>query len=195
MYSNCNSRVVCSSKNLLTTSPGHFAYRTQLNTELRPDAICAGSGAGLGRSCSSYGASRRTVGGANGIHDPTLIQRSYWSSGCPPNKFTALDDDTLSDPVNWANPEGIALNQGGAMSSFHTRNFQTNYTSVNENPGYVDRALQIGSTWASGYAGLSAVGGNIPERVVSSCRSNSRYRKYENEPISRSSYASYGVSG
>jgi hypothetical protein len=194
MYSNCNSRGVCSSKNLLSTAPGPFAYRTQLNSELHPGAICAGSGAGLGRSCSSYGASRRTVGGVDGIRDPTLIQRSYFSSGCPPNKFTNMED-TLSDPVNWANPEGIALNKGASMSSFHTRNFQTNYTSVNENPRFVDRALQIGSSWTSGYAGLSAVGGNIPERMVASYKVNGKYRKYENEPISRLSYASYGVAG
>lgn len=191
-YINCNNRVACSSKNLLNTSPGYFEYRTALNTVIRPNTICAGSGPG-NLSCSHYGTVRRTVGGLNGIQDPTLIQRSYFSSGCAPSALNEFPD-TLDQPVKWKNQvAGININKGGNLTGFHTRNFQTNYSSVNENPKYVDRFLNVGSSWTNGYHGLNSVDGNKSSRLIESCRINKKYRQLADTGISAASFGSYGI--
>jgi len=181
----------CKSKSCLSETPAQSAYRMAVQAVLRPGTACVGSGPGPGVSCGEYGALRRTIGGRGGIQDPTLVQRSYISSGCAPTRLNDMPD-TQKDPVTWVNPCGAALNKGAAMQSVHTRNSLINYASVNEQ-NVSPYALQIGNRWSSGYHGMSAVGGNISTRLRSACDTEQRFKNAECSYISRGSFGSYGM--
>lgn len=186
----CQNRIFCAAKStLMEESPGFYAYHTQLNTRLRPNAICAG--AANSSICSNYGTARRPVGPdrPNAIKDPVLVQRSYISSGCPPSR---LQDqyESFDDPVVWNNPNRVNTNSERNFN-FHTRNFITSVASVQEQP--VDRYFMFPKNWSDGFAGMNALGGNISEREVARCELNSPYRLFQNSNISRGSYGSYGT--
>ena len=194
MYSDCNNRVLCSSKALLNEErPGIYAYKTSLNSRLHPNAVCVGNGPGVQLTCSGYGALRRKVGGPGGIGDPTLVNRSYFSSGCAPTRFNEMVD-TLGDPVIWKNTHNkVALNKGAGMSAMHTRDFNTSYASVNEYP--VARYNLFPKSWTSGYHGMTAFGGNYNERALATCRANAKFPATAYSPVSRKSYGSFGIAG
>jgi hypothetical protein len=191
----CGLNSTCSSRALIPgESRGEYAYQMQINSRLHPDAVCVGEGPGLGVQCSAYGALRRPVGGPNGIGDPTLVQRSWRSSGCQPG---ALNDmvDTLSDPVSRARvSNGVILNRGaGSMGGYHTRNFQTSVASWGERD--ISAYTLFPNNWADGYIGVNAVNGWIPTRTTASCNANSKYAATAEQPVSSKSYGSYGMYG
>ena len=187
--SQCNSRVQCSSKALLNESNSTYNYVMSPESRLHPNAICVGSGPGMGVTCSNYGALRRDVGGENGIGDPSLIQRSWWSSGCAPGTINDIKD-TLDLPFE-ARGNGVALNKGADLTSFHTRNFQTSQASFQERD--ISSYHLFPKNWSVGYTGLSSVGGFLPSRSIANCGANSRYPATACAPISAYSYGSYGM--
>lgn len=180
-------KVQCGAREYLNTDPGIYNYNTDLSARVHPGATCIGVANGAGKSCSFWGNKRQTV---TQIGDPVLIQRSYFSSGCPPGQFNDIKD-TLSEPTKWINPEGIALNNGACMTSYSTRNFIQNVPQVQEID--TSRYTLFPNMWTSGYHGLNSIGGNKPARQIDLCQSNEKYRKYANEGISKYSYGSYGV--
>jgi hypothetical protein len=189
----CNNRVQCASKSLIPgESLGNYYYQMDLSANLHPDSICVGSGSGAGVTCSNYGALRRDVGGRHGIGDPSLIQRSWNSSGCAPGVLNDIPD-TLGDPSVVVNPNGVALNKGANLTAFHTRNFQSSSTAWNERN--ISDYFMFPKNWSEGYTGLSSVGGNRPSRMSAACLSNSSSRANFNQPISMGSYGSYNVIG
>ena len=188
--SQCNSRVQCSSKALLNENTSTYDYVIAPESRLHPNAVCVGSGSGAGVTCSNYGALRKTVGGPRGIGDPTLIQRSWRSSGCAPG---ALNDvvDTLSLPFEARSVNGVALNKGAEMTAYHTRNFQTSSASFQEKD--ISNYHLFPKNWSIGYSGMSAVGGWRPSRSNASCATTAKFNATANAPISATSYGSYGM--
>jgi len=169
---------------------GYYGYVTNPNSQIRAGSTCVGSGAGANQVCDRSVPTRRPVGGANGIGDPVLIQRSYKSSGCPPTESDFNSPDTLSQHVVFANTD--KWNKGSDMTAFSTRSFQSNAQNVGEKDismYYLTKPTE----WSSGYHGLAGIGENVSTRLVSGCHSASKYARTTNDPLSASSYGSYGM--
>lgn len=184
-------RSQCSSKALLNDySKGQYAYQMTVSSRLHPNAMCVGPGSGAGVTCGRYGALRKDVGGPGGIGDPTLVQRSWKSSGCPPG---ALNDvpDTLGDPASIYNPKCLAPNRGTELTSFHTRNFHSNAAAWNERN--ISNYFLFPKIWSEGYNGIAQVQGWRPTRMIGSCMSSYKYTGAANSPLSKDSYGSYGM--
>lgn len=175
------SRQQCTIQNTPTNTfnEGQFAYNMKIGAHVYPGSSCLGSGAGLGRQCSWYGPLRSTIAATG---DPTLWQRSYISSGCAPTKFNTLPD--APGPVDYSRYQ----NKGDQVNSYHTRNWSSNTESVVEHD--MSQRMMQARSWSDGFAGIDAVGGNIPSRENARCSTNSRFRQTQNQT---NSYGSYGV--
>lgn len=156
-----------------------YAYQTDRNATIRQDSLCIGNGGGLGVMCSKYGAARVT---AAELGDPTLIQRSYMSSACPPSAITHMPD-TQHSPAPGA---------GLGVTSFATRNFFLNTRDVTEK-NMLPLNLFPNSGGAEGYKGLARIHTWIPSREISRCRVNAQASAAACAPLSAQSYGSYTV--
>jgi hypothetical protein len=176
----------CRTKSCLSENAAQSEYRLAVEAMIRPGAICVGSAQGPGVSCSNYGELRKPINGPDGVIDPSLVQRSYISSGASPTKWNDMPD-TQKDPIIWINNCGADINKGAGLQAIHTRNSLVNYASVNEQ-NVSPYALQIGNRWADGYVGMSSVGGNISTRQNSACETDQRFKTTEGY-----AFGSYGM--
>lgn len=176
----------CTAKHELSVDPGHHDYRTNLKTELHPDAPCddVSYTSGATHACNRHAGRRRPLRGENGIGDATLIHRSYRSSG-----DVRQPEDTFVD--TWSNP--MMSPHDPAFIPHHTRGTPTTYGSLNEAPGYAERALQLGNHQYEGYRGVTATGGHRSARMEAAQEANAKYEQHKSAPMSATSYGSYGV--
>ena len=158
----------CTASDTEFTSQGKYAYRTAVNAVINPEGCADG---GLNLRSSYYGVSRRTVS------DPVVFHRSWVNSGCAP---TALEDNA----IGYEMPK--VCQSTGTPQTLWTSKYLQSYPSLTE----VDRSAQplfTGTDWTSGYAGLSAVGGNISTRIVEQCHLEDKYNNHS----ACKSYGSY----
>lgn len=186
--------MTCSrSKAMLIENTASGDYIMNLNAVIRPNATCVGSGSGVGKICSDYGDIRRNVGGGNGINDPTLVQRSYLSSGSRPTRLNDIPD-TLANPAPVLNcvrnNNQMSDNKGNALASFHTRNFHTSQASFQEKD--ISNYFLFPNSWCDDYFKLNSIGGFIPTRSLESRRMSEKYAETKNSKMSNTSYGSYG---
>lgn len=146
----------------------------------RKTGLCVGTGGGQ-TQCSFYGDVRRRVGGADGIADPALVNRSGRSSGCPVTQQDFMVD-SLNHPAMQFDPQ---------WSGLSTRSANANRALVKEYD--ISRYNMFRKEWRDGYDGMNSVDGFRPLRMMASDRSNQRFEEFKNAPISRRSYGSYGV--
>ena len=160
-----------------------FSYQMDLDSRIHPNAICVGAGPGAGVSCSNYGALRRKV---SQIGDPTLVQRSWLSSGAPPGPLNTAPD-TLNQPLRTVNPTGVHLNRGLGMEPKYNHVLRSETGSWNERD--ISQRFLFPSQWPGGYSGMRG-GGFMPTRMMAARDASTKYERKEG--VKRVSYGSYG---
>jgi len=164
--------------NVLNTGP----YSRTMNARAfnHPTSTCIGNASGIGRSCSDYGATRRSM---KSIGDPVLMQRSYNSSA---HARTSIKkpEDTLNKPAHYPD-NNTRINKAADLTSFHTRGFHgTSHVVEHDYSNY----HMFPKVWPSNsFNGVNAVGGFQPSREQARTNVNKVYQMR-----SKGSYGSYG---
>ena len=186
--SNNLNRLDCASRDNESLNAGQFAYRMSPESVLVPDGVCIGAGPGPGVMCSSYGALRAT---AAQIGDPTLMDRSYFSSGCPNPNLPDYPQMPQSSPMGDRDPY--------SMMSWPSRVLERR---IDDSTQYAigNRTFALSPTLvgfqsgvdSSGYQGVGTIGTNIPSRSQARTALTNLYTNAKNSGYSKNSYGSYG---